>query len=348
MNFMDDASKHARDFGTEKQGKPEKTVLIAGGAGFVGTHLCHRILSQNNRVICIDNFSTGRESNLTSFKEHPKFQLIEQDVIDPVQIYGPVDEIYNLACPASPPHYQADPVHTVKTSILGAINLLRLAKLKKARILQASTSEVYGDPQVHPQPENYQGNVNTVGPRSCYDEGKRCAETLFHDYAKRDRLIVKIARIFNTYGPMMRPDDGRVVSNFVCQALKGKDITIYGDGQQTRSFCFVDDLVSGLMKLMASPRHICTPVNLGNPGEFTVRELAELVIKLTGSSSRLSYDPLPKDDPLVRRPDIARANCLLGWAPKIPLRQGLVPTIRYFHQELTGQCTSASLLEAVR
>lgn len=337
MNFMMNADGRAKTIKIQRKKGNGKTVLVAGGAGFVGTHLCRQLLSQNkevSQVVCVDNLMTGRMSNIQPFMGNEKFQFHRQDIIEPLLVDGRVDEIYNLACPASPPHYQLDPVHTMQTCILGSINLLRLARDKSARILQASTSEVYGNPQVHPQPENYKGNVNTVGPRSCYDEGKRCAETLFHDYAERDGLTVKIARIFNTYGPFMSPDDGRVVSNFVCQALQGKPITIYGNGMQTRSFCYVDDLVAGLMVLMASPADVQGPINLGNPGEFTVRELADMVIELTGSRSDIVHRPLPKDDPVLRRPDISKARALLSWCPKEPLKSGLKKTIAHFDQEL--------------
>ncbi|WP_119308253.1 UDP-glucuronic acid decarboxylase family protein [Cohaesibacter haloalkalitolerans] len=330
--------KHSGAYSRLENGKVRrkfsKTILVAGGAGFVGTHLCKRLLDAGNKVICVDSLMTGRQSNIQSFVGDENFRFVLHDIIKPLKISKPIDEIYNLACPASPPHYQADPVHTMQTCILGSINLLRLARKKGAKILLASTSEVYGDPKVHPQPENYWGNVNTVGPRSCYDEGKRCAETLFHDYAERDGIEVKIARIFNTYGPLMRPDDGRVVSNFICQALQGLPLTVYGDGQQTRSFCYVDDLVSGLVALMAIGKEVCDPVNLGNPGEFTVMELACLVREMTSSRSRIEHLPLPKDDPVVRRPSITRANRLLGWQPTIPLREGLEKTVAYFAAEI--------------
>jgi UDP-glucuronate decarboxylase len=303
-------------------------VLVTGGAGFVGSNLTKRLLDAGNEVICLDDFSTGRRANIDAFLPHPRFQLVRQDVCDPFDF--DVDLIYNLACPASPPHYQRDPIRTFKTSVFGAINVLELAYRNGARVLQASTSEVYGDPEVHPQPEGYWGHVNSFGPRACYDEGKRSAETLFHDYNDRRSVDIRIARIFNTYGPQMRPDDGRVVSNFIVQALKGEDITIYGDGSQTRSFCYVDDLVEGLLRLMNLPRDLHAPVNLGNTGEFTVAELAEMVVSLAGSRSRVVYRDLPTDDPRQRKPDIAVARRELGWEPQITLRDGLLSTIAYF------------------
>lgn len=311
-----------------------RKILVAGGAGFLGSHLCERLLSQGHSVICIDDLSTGRLENLQPLFRSSAFSFIKHDVIEPLGIE--VDEIYNLACPASPPHYQADPIRTMKTSVIGALNLLELAVRSKARIFQASTSEVYGDPSVHPQPEGYWGNVNSFGPRSCYDEGKRAAETLFHDFHAQHGVDIRVVRIFNTYGPRMRPDDGRVVSNFIVQALKGDDITIHGDGSQTRSFCYVDDLVEGFDRLMHGPRAIASPVNLGNPGEFTVKALAEQIIAITGSRSRLVYLPLPADDPRQRRPDISVAQTELGWNPKVDLGEGLVRTIAYFERELTG------------
>ena len=311
----------------------EKRVLVTGGAGFIGSFLCERLLDQGATVLCVDNFFTGTRTNVAHLLGHPGFELIRHDVCFP--LYVEVDQIYNLACPASPIHYQFDPVQTTKTSVHGAINMLGLAKRVKARILQASTSEVYGDPAVHPQTEDYWGNVNPIGPRSCYDEGKRCAETLFFDYHRQHRLSIKVARIFNTYGPRMHPNDGRVVSNFIVQALKGEDITLYGDGSQTRSFCFVDDLVSGLISLMETGEEVTGPVNLGNPGEFTIRELAEAVIALTGSESELVFRPLPQDDPRQRRPDISRARELLGWQPHIRLEEGLKRTIAYFEELLS-------------
>ncbi|MCA3287529.1 MAG: SDR family oxidoreductase [Roseomonas sp.] len=310
-----------------------KRILVTGGAGFVGSHLCEALLAAGHEVLCADNFFTGNKANIESLLDHPYFELIRHDVTFP--LYVEVDEIYNLACPASPIHYQHDPVQTLKTSVHGAINMLGLAKRLKARILQASTSEVYGDPNVHPQPEEYWGNVNPIGPRSCYDEGKRCAETLFFDYHRQYGLNIKVARIFNTYGPRMHPNDGRVVSNFIVQALRGDPITIYGDGKQTRSFCFVSDLVEGLRRLMDSPEDTTGPINLGNPGEFTMIELAEAVIRLTGSTSPMVFRPAPVDDPRQRQPDITKARGKLGWAPTIPLEQGLVHTIAYFDRLLT-------------
>jgi len=310
-----------------------KRILVTGGAGFIGSHLCERLLEQGAEVLCVDNFFTGSRNNIAHLVGHPMFELIRHDVTFP--LYLEVDQIYNLACPASPVHYQHDPVQTTKTSVHGAINMLGLAKRVRARILQASTSEVYGDPSIHPQPEEYWGDVNPIGPRSCYDEGKRCAETLFFDYHRQHNLPIKVARIFNTYGPRMHPNDGRVVSNFVVQALKGEPITVYGEGQQTRSFCYVDDLVSGLMKLMNSPETVTGPINLGNPGEFTIRELAEQVMLLTGSKSRLVFMPLPKDDPQQRQPIISKAENLLDWRPTIALKDGLVKTIQYFDELLS-------------
>jgi UDP-glucuronate decarboxylase len=307
-------------------------VLVTGGAGFIGSHLCERLLARGDEVLCVDNFFTATRSNVSGLKSNPRFELIRHDVCFP--LYAEVDKIYNLACPASPIHYQFDPVQTTKTSVHGAINMLGLAKRVKAKILQASTSEVYGDPAVHPQTEEYWGNVNPVGPRSCYDEGKRCAETLFFDYYRQHRLRIKVARIFNTYGPRMHPNDGRVVSNFVVQALQNKDITIYGEGTQTRSFCYVDDLVDGLIRLMETGDDVVGPVNLGNPGEFTIRQLAEMVIEDTGSASKIIHHPLPMDDPKQRRPDISKAQELLDWRPKVPLRDGLAQTIAYFEQLL--------------
>jgi UDP-glucuronate decarboxylase len=303
-------------------------VLVTGGAGFIGSHLCERLLDKGDEVLCVDNFYTGTRQNIHHLLAHPCFELMRHDVCFP--LYVEVDEIYNLACPASPVHYQLDPVQTTKTSVHGAINMLGLAKRVKAKILQASTSEVYGDPAVHPQTEEYWGNVNPIGPRSCYDEGKRCAETLFFDYRRQHGLRIKVARIFNTYGPRMNPNDGRVVSNFVVQALRGHDITIYGDGSQTRSFCYVDDLVVGMIALMCTADEITGPVNLGNPGEFTIRELAETVMALTGSRSKIIHMPLPVDDPRQRRPDISKASELLAWKPTISLREGLKKTIDYF------------------
>jgi len=303
-------------------------ILITGGAGFLGSHLCERLLAEGHDVLCVDNFYSSTRRNIVHLLDHPNFELMRHDVTFP--LYVEVDQIFNLACPASPIHYQRDPVQTTKTSVHGAINMLGLAKRTRATILQASTSEVYGDPEIQPQPEAYWGNVNPIGVRSCYDEGKRCAETLFFDYLRQHNLAIKVARIFNTYGPRMLPDDGRVVSNFIVQALKGRDITIYGDGSQTRSFCYVDDLVDGLIRLMNSAREVTGPINLGNPGEFSIRELAEKVVALTGSKSQIVYQPLPSDDPMQRQPDIAQAREKLGWEPTIPLDQGLPRTIEYF------------------
>lgn len=303
-------------------------VLVTGGAGFLGSHLCERLLAQGHDVLCVDNFYTGTKRNVEHLLGHPRFELMRHDVTFP--LYVEVDRIYNLACPASPIHYQHDPVQTTKTSVHGAINMLGLAKRLRARILQASTSEVYGDPKVHPQTEDYWGHVNPIGLRSCYDEGKRCAETLFFDYRRQHGLEIKVARIFNTYGPRMHPNDGRVVSNFIVQALRGEPLTIYGEGQQTRSFCYVDDLIEGFLRLMESPPDFCGPVNLGNPGEFTIRELAERVIALTGSRSRIEFRPLPADDPVQRQPNIELARQQLGWNPSIGLDQGLTATIAYF------------------
>ena len=306
----------------------EKRILVTGGAGFLGSHLCDRLLAQGHHVLCADNFYTGARQNIEALRQHPRFELIRHDVTFP--LYIECDEIYNLACPASPVHYQRDPVQTVKTNVAGAINMLGLAKRLKVKIFQASTSEVYGDPVMHPQTEAYWGNVNPIGSRSCYDEGKRCAETLFFDYHRQHALRIKVARIFNTYGPRMRPDDGRVVSSFIVQALTGQDITLFGDGQQTRSFCYVDDLVEGFLRLMDSDASVTGPVNLGNPAEFTIAELARLVVEMTGSASRLVYRPLPQDDPKQRRPDISLARETLHWAPTIELREGLTRTIDYF------------------
>jgi len=307
-----------------------KRILVTGGAGFLGSHLCRKLLDNGADVLCLDNFFTGSRDNVVDLLSDPHFELMRHDVTFP--LYVEVDEIYNMACPASPIHYQHDPVQTTKTSVHGAINMLGLAKRTGAKILQASTSEVYGDPQVHPQKEDYWGHVNPIGPRSCYDEGKRCAETLFFDYYRQHQLKVKVARIFNTYGPNMHPNDGRVVSNFIMQALRGESITIYGDGSQTRSFCYVEDLVEGLVKLMNSNNDVTGPINLGNPNEFTIRQLAELVIQMTGSPSRLEFRPLPTDDPLQRQPDISLAQNTLDWEPQIPLSKGLEKTIDYFRQ----------------
>jgi UDP-glucuronate decarboxylase len=307
--------------------------LVSGGAGFLGSHLCDRLIAEGRDVICVDNFFTGSKDNIRHLIGSPSFELIRHDITLP--LYVEVEEIYNLACPASPVHYQHDPVQTAKTSVLGAINMLGLAKRLNARVFQASTSEVYGDPEVHPQTEDYWGRVNPIGPRSCYDEGKRCAETLFFDYWRQYKLDIKVARIFNTYGPRMHPNDGRVVSNFIMQALRGDDITIYGDGQQTRSFCYVDDLIEAFVRLMASPKEITGPVNLGNPGEFTMLELAEKVIAISGSKSRLIFMPLPQDDPKQRQPDISQAKNQLDWEPKVHLEDGLKETLTYF-KKLVG------------
>lgn len=303
-------------------------ILVTGGAGFLGSHLCERLLAEGNEVVCADNYFTGSKENVAHLLSNPYFELIRHDVTFP--LYIEVDQIYNLACPASPVHYQHDPVQTTKTSVHGAINMLGLAKRVKAKIFQASTSEVYGDPEVHPQPEGYWGRVNPIGIRSCYDEGKRCAETLFFDYHRQHNLDVKVARIFNTYGPRMHPNDGRVVSNFIVQALKGQDITIFGDGSQTRSFCYVDDLIEGFIRLMNTEPGFTGPVNLGNPGEFTMLELAEKVIELTGSRSKLTFMPLPQDDPKQRQPNIELAKAKLGWEPNVNLENGLIKTIEYF------------------
>jgi UDP-glucuronate decarboxylase len=311
-----------------------KRVLVTGGAGFLGSHLCERLLAEGCDVLCVDNFFTGTKDNVAHLMGSPHFELMRHDVTFP--LYVEVDEIYNLACPASPIHYQHDPVQTTKTSVHGAINMLGLAKRVRAKIFQASTSEVYGDPSVHPQPETYRGNVNPIGPRACYDEGKRCAETLFFDYRRQHGLKIKVARIFNTYGPRTRPDDGRVVSSFVVQALRGEPVTVYGDGTQTRSFCYVDDLVDGLMRLMATPDEVTGPVNLGNPGEFTMLELARKVLNLTNSRSKVAFGPLPENDPLQRRPDIGKARELLGWEPAVALDEGLGRTIGYFGRLLRG------------
>ncbi len=308
-------------------------ILVTGGAGFIGSHLCESLLDSGNEVLCLDNFFTGSKSNIAHLRDRSSFELIRHDIVNPINLE--VDQIYNLACPASPVHYQFNPVKTIKTSVMGAINMLGMAKRIRARILQASTSEVYGDPIEHPQRESYWGNVNPIGIRSCYDEGKRCAETLFSDYHRQNNVDVKIIRIFNTYGPKMHPNDGRVVSNFVVQALKGEDITIYGDGSQTRSFCYVDDLVKGITAMMQSPAGFCGPVNLGNPDEFTIRELAEMVLELTGSGSKLVYKKLPADDPVRRKPDISLAKEKLSWEPSVPLKEGLIKTIAYFDRLLS-------------
>jgi UDP-glucuronate decarboxylase len=307
-----------------------KRVLVTGGAGFLGSHLCEALLERDCDVVCVDNFFTGRRGNVAHLLDNPRFEILRHDITFP--LFVEVDEIYNLACPASPIHYQYDPVQTTKTSVIGAINMLGLAKRIGAKIFQASTSEVYGDPDIHPQPENYWGRVNPIGPRSCYDEGKRCAETLFFDYYRQNDVKIKVVRIFNTYGPRMHPHDGRVVSNFIMQALRNEPITIYGTGKQTRSFCYVSDLISGFLALMDSSDGITGPINIGNPGEFTMLELAETVIELTGSKSELVFEPLPADDPKQRQPDITQAKEKLGWEPKVPLIEGLKPTIKYFRQ----------------
>ncbi len=306
----------------------QKRILVTGGAGFLGSHLIDRLLGQGHEVVCVDNLFTGTKRNILHLQGRPNFEFIRHDVTFP--LYIEVDEIYNLACPASPIHYQHDPVQTTKTSVHGAINMLGLAKRLRCKILQASTSEVYGDPSVHPQTEDYWGNVNPIGPRSCYDEGKRCAETLFFDYRRQHGLEIKVARIFNTYGPRMHPADGRVVSNFIMQALRGEPITLYGEGQQTRSFCYVDDLIEGFLRLMDTPGEVTGPVNLGNPDEFTIRELAEKIVAMTGSKSQLAFLPLPQDDPRQRQPDIGFARSRLGWSPTVQLEQGLQATIEYF------------------
>ena len=309
-------------------------ILVTGGAGFLGSHLCERLIEGGHDVLCVDNYFTGSKANIKHLLDHPHFELMRHDVTFP--LYVEVDRVFNLACPASPVHYQHDPVQTTKTSVHGAINMLGLAKRVKARILQASTSEVYGDPEVHPQPESYWGKVNPIGVRSCYDEGKRCAETLFFDYWRQHQLQIKVVRIFNTYGPRMHPNDGRVVSNFIVQALKGEDITMFGDGSQTRSFCYVDDLIEVMLRMMDSPANFIGPVNIGNPGEFTMLELAEMVLRLTGSRSKISFQPLPSDDPKQRRPDISLAKQALDWEPKVSLEEGLVKTIAYFRHLLAA------------
>ena len=309
-----------------------KRVLVTGGAGFLGSHLCDRLLAAGDEVICVDNFFTGTKDNIAAFKDDPHFEVVRHDVTFP--LYVEVDEIYNLACPASPVHYQFDPVQTTKTSVHGAINMLGLAKRVRAKIFQASTSEVYGDPEIHPQTEDYRGHVNPLGPRACYDEGKRCAETLFFDYYRQHALRIRVARIFNTYGPRMHPDDGRVVSNFIVQALKNEPITLYGDGGQTRAFCYVDDLIEGAMRLMAAPDEVTGPVNLGNPHELSIRELADTVIEITGSKSKIEHRPLPVDDPVQRCPDISLAREVLKWEPRVPLKEGLGRTVAYFDELL--------------
>jgi UDP-glucuronate decarboxylase len=314
--------------------------LVTGGAGFLGSHLCERLLKKGHDVICVDNFFTGAKDNITHLLSDPHFELLRHDVTFP--LYVEVDEIYNLACPASPIHYQRDPVQTTKTSVHGAINMLGLAKRIKARIFQASTSEVYGDPEVHPQTEDYWGRVNPVGPRACYDEGKRCAETLFFDYHRQHRVPIKVARIFNTYGPRMHPNDGRVISNFVMQALRGNPITIYGDGSQTRSFCYVDDMIEAMIRFMELPQDVTGPMNLGNPNESSILELATLIVEMTQSKSKIAFESLPVDDPRQRRPDIAQAKRLLGWSPSTPVREGLAKTIAYFQGQLANSLAASA------
>jgi UDP-glucuronate decarboxylase len=321
-----------------------KRVLVTGGAGFLGSHLCEALLQRGHDVLCVDNYFTGRRDNVVHLSGHPRFELQRHDITFP--LYVEVDEIYNLACPASPVHYQYDPVQTAKTSVIGAINMLGLAKRTGARILQASTSEVYGDPTLHPQPEEYRGNVNPLGPRACYDEGKRCAETLFFDYHRQHNVRIKVMRIFNTYGPRMHPSDGRVVSNFIVQALRGEDITLYGDGSQTRAFCYVDDLIDGMIRLMNSDEDVTGPINIGNPVEMSVRALAETVIRMSGAPSKIVYRPLPQDDPRQRCPDISRARDVLGWQPKVPLEVGLRRTIDAFRERLEREHLTAMPLLA--
>ena len=316
-----------------------KRILVSGGAGFLGSHLCERLLERGDEVLCVDNFFSSTRHNVAHLLGNPRMELLRHDVTFP--LFVEVDEIFNLACPASPVHYQFDPVQTTKTNVIGAINMLGLAKRLKIKVFQASTSEVYGDPAVHPQTEEYWGNVNTIGRRSCYDEGKRCAETLFFDYRRQHKMPIKVVRIFNTYGPRMHPNDGRVVSNFIVQALQGHDITIFGEGNQTRSFCYVDDLIDGMLRMMNTPPEVTGPINIGNPGEFTIRELAELVIELTGSKSKLIFEPLPSDDPRQRQPDISKAKAVLGWEPKTQLREGLKRTIAYFDRVLSEGKTPA-------
>jgi UDP-glucuronate decarboxylase len=316
-----------------------KRVLVTGGAGFLGSHLCEQLLERGDEVLCVDNFFSSTRHNVAHLLDNRRMELLRHDVTFP--LYAEVDEIFNLACPASPVHYQFDPVQTTKTSVIGAINMLGLAKRLKVKVLQASTSEVYGDPTVHPQTEEYWGNVNPIGIRSCYDEGKRCAETLFFDYRRQHNMPIKVVRIFNTYGPRMHPNDGRVVSNFIVQALQGRNITIYGDGRQTRSFCYVDDLIEGMLRMMSTPPEVTGPLNIGNPREFTIRELAELVIELTASKSKLNFEPLPSDDPKQRKPDISRLKAVLDWEPKTQLREGLAKTIAYFDKMLSEGSTPA-------
>jgi UDP-glucuronate decarboxylase len=323
-----------------------KRVLVTGGAGFLGSHLCERLLSQGHEVLCVDNFFSSTRHNVTHLLGNPRFELMRHDITFP--LYVEVDEIFNLACPASPVHYQFDPVQTTKTSVIGAINMLGLAKRLKVKVLQASTSEVYGDPVVHPQTEEYWGNVNPIGFRSCYDEAKRCAEALFFDYRRQHNMSIKVVRIFNTYGPRMHPNDGRVVSNFIVQALKGEDITIYGDGDQSRSFCYVDDLVEAMLRMMETPPEATGPINIGNPNEFTILELAELVIAATATKSKITFAPLPSDDPRQRQPDISKAKAVLGWEPKTQLRDGIVRTIAYFDKMLSEGTTPALALRRMK
>jgi UDP-glucuronate decarboxylase len=317
---------------------PKRRILVTGGAGFLGSHLCERLLAEGHDVLAVDNYFTGRRDNIRHLLDSPRFEVLRHDVTFP--LYVEVDEIYNLACPASPVHYQFDPVQTTKVSVVGAINMLGLAKRVKAKVLQASTSEVYGDPTVHPQTEEYRGSVNTIGPRACYDEGKRCAETLFFDYRRQHQLRIKVVRIFNTYGPRMHPNDGRVVSNFIVQALRGHDLTLFGDGMQTRAFCYVDDLIGGFIRMMATSEDVTGPINLGNPVELPMLRLAERIIGLTGSKSRLVHRPLPMDDPVQRCPDIGKAREILGWEPNVPLDEGLTRTIAYFERLLGNEATS--------
>jgi UDP-glucuronate decarboxylase len=320
----------------------ERRVLVSGGAGFLGSHLCERLVARGDQVLCLDNFFTGTRRNIEHILNHKNFELLRHDITHP--LFVEVDEIFNLACPASPLHYKKDPVQTTKTSVIGAINMLGLAKRLKIKVLQASTSEIYGDPTIHPQPESYWGNVNPIGPRSCYDEGKRCAETLFFDYWRQHRLPIKVVRIFNTYGPRTHPNDGRVVSSFIVQALLNKDITVFGDGSHTRSFCYVDDLISGLTRMMDTPTEITGPVNLGNPAELSILEIAQTVLDLTGSRSRIVHRPLPQDDPKQRRPDISEADRVLRWRPTVPLREGLRKTIAYFEEMLADEQLKRAVL----
>ena len=326
--------------------KTAKRVLVTGGAGFLGSHLCERLLEKDHEVLCVDNFFSGRRHNVAHLLSNPRFELMRHDVTFP--LYVEVDEIFNLACPASPVHYQFDPVQTTKTSVIGAINMLGLAKRLKVKILQASTSEIYGDPDTHPQTEEYWGNVNPIGPRSCYDEAKRCSETLFFDYRRQHNLAIKVVRIFNTYGPRMDPNDGRVVSNFIVQALKGEDITIYGDGSQSRSFCYVDDLVEALLLMMETPPEVTGPINIGNPTELTILELAEIVVAMTAAKSKIWFGPLPSDDPRQRQPDIFKAKTVLGWQPKTQLREGLAKTIAYFDSILSEGARPSLALRQVK